>query len=48
MILIDLNQIFLMKPSEFEISLSVKSYEKKIAENSRNGCVAEKRIASKL
>ena len=32
--LIDLNQIFLIKPSEFEISLSVVGYDKKkTAEN---------------
>ena len=38
-----------MKPSELEISLLVKSYDKKItAENCRNFHVAEKRIASKL
>ena len=33
LILIDLNQIFPMKPSEFEISLLVESYDKKTAEN---------------
>jgi len=31
--MIDLNEIFLIKPSEFEISNSVKSYDKKTAEN---------------
>ena len=34
LILIDLNQILPMKPSEFEISLSVKSKNKINAENS--------------
>ena len=36
-----------MKPSEFEISHSVKSFDKNIAENSRIGYFAEKRIVSK-
>ena len=48
MVLIDLNQNFPMKPSEFEISLSVESYEKKPDKNCRNGNVVEKRIISKL
>ena len=29
MVLIDLNEMFPMKPSEFEISDSIKSYDKK-------------------
>ena len=33
---IDLDQIFPMKPSEFEISLLVKSYDKEITENHQN------------
>ena len=33
-----------MKPSEFKISISVKSYDEKPAENYRNCYVAEKRI----
>ena len=37
-----------MKPSEFNISLSVKSYNEKTVENYRNCYVAEKPIASKL
>ena len=37
-----------MQPSEFEISLSVNSYEEKTAENYRNCFVAEKRMVSKL
>ena len=43
-ILIDLNYIFLMKPSEFKIFISVESYDEKIAENYRNCYVAEKRL----
>jgi len=31
--LIDLNEIFPMKPSEFKISHSIKSYNEKTAEN---------------
>ena len=34
-ILIDLNWIFLIKPSEFLISLSDESYNEKSAENSK-------------
>ena len=45
--LIDLNQIFPMKLSEFEKSLSVESC-KKNAENYQNGYVAEKFVVSKL
>jgi len=38
-----------MKPSEFEISFSVESYDKKkLLKNGQNGYVAEKRIVSKL
>ena len=37
-----------MKPSEFKISISVKSYDKKTAENYRNCYVTEKRRVSKL
>ena len=37
-----------MKPSEFQISLSIKSYEKKTVEIFRNYYDAEKRIMSKL
>ena len=47
-ILIDLNEIFSMKPSEFEISNSVKSIDKKTVENWRNFNDDEKRIVSKL
>ena len=36
-----------MKPSGFEISISVESYNEKTAENYRNCYVAEKRIISK-
>ena len=43
LIQIELNQIFPMKPSEFEISLSVESYAKKTDENCWNGYVAEKK-----
>ena len=46
--LIDLNEIFPMKPSESKISLSVDSYDKKTAENFRNFYDAEKPIISKL
>ena len=42
LILIDLTKFFLMKPSEFEISFSVESYNKKIAENGRNSYAVEK------
>ena len=37
-----------MKPSELKISISVESYDDKIAENYRNYYVAEKFIVSKL
>ena len=37
-----------MKPSEFIFSISVKSYDEKIAENYRNCDVAEKRIVYQL
>ena len=47
-ILIDLNKIFLMEPSELQISISVEGYDKKTAENYRNCYVVEKRIVSKL
>ena len=47
MTLIDLNQIFPMKTSEFEISLSAENYVKK-NENSRNFYDTEKRIVSTL
>ena len=46
--LIDPNEIFLMKLSEFEILHSVESYDEKTAENSRNRYDVEKRIVSKL
>ena len=48
LILINLNQTFPMKPSEFKISILVESYDEKTAENYRNRYVAEKRIVSKL
>ena len=44
----DLSKIFTMKPSEFEISDSVKSYDKKTAENWQNFNDAVKRIVCKL
>ena len=37
-----------MKPSELKISISVKSYDEKSAENYRNCYVVEKSIISKL
>ena len=37
-----------MKPSEFKISLSVKTYDEKTVENYRNYYVVEKRMGSKL
>ena len=37
-----------MKPSEFEIYISVESYGEKTTENDQNCYVAEKRIISKL
>ena len=43
-ILIDLNQIFLMKPSEFKIFISVESCDEKTTENYQNCYVGEKRI----
>ena len=42
LILINLNKIFPMKPSELEISFSVENYNKKTAESCRNSYVAEK------
>ena len=48
LILIDLNQIFPMKPSKFEIFFSVESYDTKTAETCRNCYGAEERIVSKL
>ena len=45
-ILIDLHNIFPMKPFEFKISLSVKIYYEKTAKNYRNYYVAEKRTVS--
>ena len=41
-----MNWIFLMKPPEFKIPISVESYDEKAAENYRNYYVAEKRIVS--
>ena len=46
-ILIDLNEMFPMKPSEFKISCSVESYDEKTAGNDRNYYVVEKCIVSK-
>ena len=37
-----------MKPSELKMSILVKSYEEKTAENDRKCYVAEKRIVSRL
>ena len=37
-----------MKPSELKISISVKSFDEKAAENYRNCYVADKPIVSKL
>ena len=48
LILIDLKKIFPVKQSEFKISKSVESYNKKTAENYRNCYVAEKHKVSKL
>ena len=39
---------FPMRPSEFKIFISVGSYDEKTDKKYRNGCVAEKRIVSKL
>ena len=47
LIRIDLNEVFPMKPSKFDISHSVESYDKKTAENRRNFNDAEKRIDKK-
>ena len=46
LILIDLNQKFLKEPSEYEISLSVRSYDKNTAENCQTIYVAEKHTNS--
>ena len=46
-ILIDLNKIFPMKSSGFEITISVKSYDDNTAENYRYCYVAKKRIVFK-
>ena len=40
-ILIDLSYVFPVKPSEFKISILVKRYDDKTAENYRNDYVAE-------
>ena len=37
-----------MKPSEFQISIAVESYDEKSDENYRNFYVADKLIVSKL
>ena len=37
-----------MKPSEFNIPISVESCDKKTSENYRKGYVADKRIVSKI
>ena len=47
MTLIDLNEIFPMKPSEFKIFLSGESYDKKTAENCLNFHDTDKHIISK-
>ena len=47
LILIDLDEIFPMKPSKFEISHPVESIDKKTAENVRNFNDAEKHMVSK-
>ena len=36
-----------MKPSDFELSISIESYNEKNVENDRNCYVADKRIVSK-
>ena len=46
--LIELNKILLLKPSEFKISISVESYDEKTTENDRYCYVAKKRIVFKL
>ena len=43
-----MTQIFSMKPSEFEISLSVETYDENTAESFQNFYDAEKRIVSTL
>ena len=47
-ILVDLKEIFPVKPSEFKVLISVERYDEKTAENYRNCYVAEKRIVFKL
>ena len=46
--MIILTWFFPIKPTQFKISISVKSYDEKIAENYGNCYVAEKRIVSEL
>ena len=46
-ILIEMNQIFPMKPSESKISISVESYDEKTVENYWNVYVVENTIVSK-
>ena len=47
-VLIDLHQIFSMKPSELKIFISVENFDDKTAEYYRNCYVAKNRIVSKL
>ena len=47
-ILMDMNYIFPMKPSEFKILIFVEGYDERSAENYRIYYVSEKRIVSKL
>ena len=47
-ILIGVDQIFPMKPSEFNFFISVESYDEETVESDRNCYVAEKRIVSKV
>ena len=42
-ILIDLNHVFLIKPSEFKFFTLVESFDEKTVENYQNCYVAEKR-----
>ena len=43
--LIDVDEIFPMTPSEFDVSHSIKSYDKKTDENLRNCNDAEKCVS---
>ena len=47
-VLLEQTRFLSMRESEFQISISVESYDEKTAENYGNCYIAEKRIVSKL